>query len=128
MCDAKRRQTKIIPAQQYPGFQRPPGIKDIEICFEEDSRHDQTGDCAEALDVHCTGSFVKTTRSKSPNVVNRLYEWGRDKETRLKEIRDNYINNYSFTPRINEVSKMLIELEDANNPTSKNFKFDMTKG
>jgi hypothetical protein len=54
----------------------------------------------------------KINRSKSPNVIQRLNDWGKDRDQRMKETRESYINNYSFTPKINEVSKILNELED----------------
>jgi hypothetical protein len=61
-----------------------------------------------------TGLSVKNkiNRSKSPNVITRLNDWGKDRDQRMKDIRETYINNYSFTPKINEVSKIMIELED----------------
>lgn len=61
-----------------------------------------------------TDQFMKNkiNRSKSPNVVQRLNDWGKDRDQRMKDSRDNYINNYSFTPKINEVSKILIELDN----------------
>ena len=130
MVDAKRRQNR--PAQfDHPQYtHRINGVRDIEICEEEEEcKSNQTGDCASALDIAATGSFVKSTKAKKPtNVVSRLYEWDKEKESRLKEVRDNYVNNYSFTPRINEVSKMLIELDDPQNPHSRNFKLGVTRG
>lgn len=42
-------------------------------------------------------------------------------------MKDIYTNNYSFTPKINEVSKMLIELDDPNKPSeTPSFQFEMT--
>lgn len=41
-------------------------------------------------------------------------------------MQNSYIQNYSFTPKINEVSKILIELEDPAQP-DKSFNFDMTR-
>ena len=69
-----------------------------------------------------------TSRSKSPNVIDRLYIWGQEKEQKLQQMKDTYINNYSFTPKINEVSKILIELDDPSKPNdTPNFEFEMTK-
>jgi hypothetical protein len=79
-----------------------------------DDKHNQTGDWAEALNMKYIGLSAKNkmNRSKSPNVITRLNDWGKDRDQRMKDIRETYINNYSFTPKINEVSKIMIELED----------------
>ncbi|CAI2379510.1 unnamed protein product [Moneuplotes crassus] len=116
MHDAERRNQKVSAQQEYSASGRPLGIKDIEICFEEDYKNEQTGDCIESLSFQNTGAFSKTTKSKSPNVVSRLHEWGKEKENKLKEARNDYHQDVTFTPRINEVSKIITELEEPHKP------------
>jgi len=127
MEDARKRQVKIGFEPHSIQFPRPNDIKDIEMFMEDESKYNQTGDWAEALSFQHTGSFAKTSRSKSPNVISRLYEWDREKETKLKEVRDTYMNNYSFTPRINEVSKILVELDEINKQPKNNSNLNLTK-
>ena len=106
MQDAKRRQAKIMPFQSFKtdNFDKDNSHPNIQ--------HDQTGESIKDFGLGPSSTFDHTKRPKSPNVVSRLYEWGKGREDRLKEVRDNYLNNYSFTPRINEVSKIMIELDE----------------
>lgn len=116
MNDAARRQQRngeAPLAKEKINFYQ----KEFELYEEEsEDQHNQTGDWAENLNLsQATGSYAKSQQTnaiRNTNVVNRLYNWGKEKESKLHEIRENYIKEYSFTPRINEVSKMLLELED----------------
>ena len=139
MNDAARRQQR---AEEYyidkGKFAFNP--KEIEVYEEKwDDRHNQTGDCAENLDLsQVTGSYNKNNKANiwiNTNVVDRLFNWGKEKETKLHEIRESYLKEYSFTPRINEVSKILLEIEDPkfkaltknnkiSNPTNNENKFE----
>ena len=139
MNDATRRQRNtgdINTTKEKINFYQ----KEFELYEEEsDDQHNQTGDWAENLDLsQVTGSYIKNQHANirvSTNVVDRLYNWGKEKESKLHEIRENYIKEYSFTPRINEVSKMLLELEDPkpqewnknnknSNPVNKDTKYE----
>lgn len=53
MQDAERRNECLESSLAIdPSKTKLQGMKDIEIFYEEESRHNQTGDCAEGLSLH----------------------------------------------------------------------------